>query len=108
MKRLKKGTPGKGDESPRDSFTHVPVGSGLKNVWTGWLAGETYWALSHEHTTPRGRGVRPRGVSHLRVGPFAHKLTPYAARVALVGERGRGHWSDTFRLNACHCDRNTE
>lgn len=59
MKRLKKGTPGKGEESPRDSFSHVPVGSGMKNVWTGWLAGEPYWAQAHEHKPPATLGTKP-------------------------------------------------
>lgn len=59
MKRLKKGTPGQGGESPRDSFGHVPVGSGLKNTWTGWIAGETYWARAHEHKPPAALGTKP-------------------------------------------------
>lgn len=59
MKRLKKGTPGKGGESPRDSFSNTPVGHGLKNYWTGWLAGEPYWALSHEHKPPHQLGTKP-------------------------------------------------
>lgn len=59
MKRLKKGTPGKGGESARDSFSAVPVGSGMKNVWTGWLAGEPYWALAHEHKPPAVIGTKP-------------------------------------------------
>lgn len=59
MRRLKKGTPGKGAKSVRDSFSTVPVGSGLKNVWTGWIAGEPYWALAHEHKPPAVIGTKP-------------------------------------------------
>lgn len=59
MKRLKKGTPGKGGESPRDAFSHTPVGHGLKNAWTGYIAGETYWCQAHEHKPPVALGTKP-------------------------------------------------
>lgn len=59
MKRLKKGTPGKGAESARDAFSHTPVGHGLKNAWTGYIAGETYWCQAHEHKPPVALGTKP-------------------------------------------------
>lgn len=59
MKRLKKGTPGKGADNTRDAFSYTPVGSGLKNVWFGWLAGEPYWGKAHEHKPPQYLGTKP-------------------------------------------------
>lgn len=55
---LKKGTPGKGGQGRVDSFSYTPVYAGLKGTWSGWLAGDPYWALAHEHTelTP---GTKP-------------------------------------------------
>jgi hypothetical protein len=55
---LKKGTPGKGGQGRIDSFSYTPVADGVKNSFAGWLAGDPYWALAHEHTkaTP---GTKP-------------------------------------------------
>lgn len=47
---LKKGTPGKGGQGKVDSFSYTPVPFGFKNWFTGWLAGDPYWGLAHEHT----------------------------------------------------------
>lgn len=47
---IRKGNPGRGSGSRPDSFTYVPVGTGLKSGFHGWLAGPPYWCEeAHEY-----------------------------------------------------------
>lgn len=60
MRRLRKGTPEGGDVARPDSFSYTPVLHGLKNTFTGWLAGDTYWCEeAHEHKPPHLIGSQP-------------------------------------------------
>lgn len=57
---LRKGTPGKGGGLRPDSFSYTPVGYGLKNSFSAYVAGETYWCEeAHEHKPPAFRGSQP-------------------------------------------------
>lgn len=47
---LRKGTPGEGWSTATDSFSYTPVQHGTKGTFTAWMAGDVYWAISHEHT----------------------------------------------------------
>ncbi len=58
MKRLKKGTPGKGSEGRVEEFRYTAVASGTKGSFTAHLAGEPFWARAHEHK-PEQPGTKP-------------------------------------------------
>lgn len=57
---LRKGTPGTGSQARGDSFSYTPVLAGLKNGFSAWVAGETYWCNeAHEHKPPHHIGTKP-------------------------------------------------
>lgn len=47
--RIKKGTPGKGDQPRAEQFSNVKVPPSTK-TWDAWCAGDPYWCVAHEHT----------------------------------------------------------